>query len=210
MMNYQDYVIKDGQFIGAFEAMYQDCDDPWRQTALDSPAYDVMLAWVEECRPRPSGWRRILDVGCGLGRFTAALAERTGCPVIGLDISPTAVHKAAEQRPKGAAAFVAADAAALPFHAGAFDGVMISELMWYVLPSVERVLTEVAAALRSPGALWVLQHFYPPGVQQYGKDVMQDPEDCLGLIRRAGFSVKRFADMDRETNHKLVVFAEKP
>ena len=26
---YQDYVIRDGRFIGDFEAMYQDHDDPW-------------------------------------------------------------------------------------------------------------------------------------------------------------------------------------
>jgi hypothetical protein len=27
--NYRDYVIKDGKFIGAFEEMYQNIEDPW-------------------------------------------------------------------------------------------------------------------------------------------------------------------------------------
>lgn len=30
-MRYQDYVIKDGKFVGEFEKMYQDCDNPWHQ-----------------------------------------------------------------------------------------------------------------------------------------------------------------------------------
>ena len=29
---YQDYVIKDGKFIGDFEKMYQNCSDPWEQS----------------------------------------------------------------------------------------------------------------------------------------------------------------------------------
>ena len=30
-MRYQDFVIKDGKFIGEFEKMYQNFDDPWNQ-----------------------------------------------------------------------------------------------------------------------------------------------------------------------------------
>jgi ubiquinone/menaquinone biosynthesis C-methylase UbiE len=32
--------------------------------------------------------RRVLDLGCGTGRFAAALAERDGCTVVGVDPSP--------------------------------------------------------------------------------------------------------------------------
>ena len=32
MDRYQDYVIKDGKFIGKFEEMYQKFDDPWHQS----------------------------------------------------------------------------------------------------------------------------------------------------------------------------------
>ena len=31
-MKYQDLVIKDGKFVGEFEKMYQEFDDPWYQT----------------------------------------------------------------------------------------------------------------------------------------------------------------------------------
>ena len=32
---YQDYVIKDGKFIGDFEGMYRNFDDPWHQSRED-------------------------------------------------------------------------------------------------------------------------------------------------------------------------------
>ena len=31
-MKYQDFVIKDGKFVGEFEKMYQQFEDPWDQT----------------------------------------------------------------------------------------------------------------------------------------------------------------------------------
>ena len=33
--DYHDYVIKDGNFIGEFEQMYQNVDDPWPETKMD-------------------------------------------------------------------------------------------------------------------------------------------------------------------------------
>ena len=32
--DYHDYFIKDGRFIGRFEEMYRDVDDPWHIDAL--------------------------------------------------------------------------------------------------------------------------------------------------------------------------------
>ena len=36
---YQDYVIKDGKFVGDFEGLYQNTDDPWLQS-IDDNTYD--------------------------------------------------------------------------------------------------------------------------------------------------------------------------
>ena len=33
---YQDYVIKDGEFVGDFEGMYRDCENPWLQSHEDN------------------------------------------------------------------------------------------------------------------------------------------------------------------------------
>ncbi len=39
MERYQDYVIKDGKFIGRFEEMYQKFEDPWNQKACIADSY---------------------------------------------------------------------------------------------------------------------------------------------------------------------------
>jgi len=56
---------------------------------------------------------RVLDVGCGCGRTTAALQERTGAPALGLDVSLPMVT-VAQQLTRPGLAFVHGDAAAYP------------------------------------------------------------------------------------------------
>ena len=56
---------------------------------------------------------RVLDVGCGPGRHTTALAER-GVPGVGLDLSLDFLKLAASDQP---GRWVRADARALPFAA---------------------------------------------------------------------------------------------
>ena len=64
---------------------------------------------------------RVLDVGCGPGRHTYALAER-GIAVHGVDIAQTFIDLARDRAPQGAT-FERLDARALPFDAE-FDAVI--------------------------------------------------------------------------------------
>ncbi len=65
--------------------------------------------------------QRVLDVGCGPGRHSRALAAR-GIEVVGVDISPRFVELAAEGAPPGAS-FAVGDARDLRFEAE-FDAVV--------------------------------------------------------------------------------------
>ena len=64
---------------------------------------------------------RVLDVACGPGTAAAGAAAR-GAAVVGVDLSPAMVALARTLHP--ALEFHEADAAALPFPAGAFDAVV--------------------------------------------------------------------------------------
>lgn len=77
----------------------------------------------------PIAGRRLLDVGCGAGALAASLAAR-GAQVTGVDPSETALAKAC--RAVHEAAFEAADARALPFADGAFDGAVIHNALHHV------------------------------------------------------------------------------
>jgi SAM-dependent methyltransferase len=88
---------------------------------------DVLLAPVSQAlieRAAPKSGERVLDVGCGCGSTSIALAARvapTGF-VLGIDISGPMLARARELAPKGAPVdFVLADATVYPFDPGHFD-----------------------------------------------------------------------------------------
>src|SRR3989442_147099 len=88
-------------------------------------------------RPTPA---RLLDVGCSKGQLTLHLAAVPEI-VVAVDLSRAAVRAARERlRSVGAGArFVVADATALPFGAGRFDVVVMSDgLHSWQLPAAER------------------------------------------------------------------------
>lgn len=66
MVSHNDFVFKEGAFVGAFEEMYQSVEDPWGQK---QEAYSEVS---QKCLDAISeiGYRRVLDFGSGLGHFT--------------------------------------------------------------------------------------------------------------------------------------------
>ncbi|WP_375691074.1 class I SAM-dependent methyltransferase [Pseudooceanicola sp. LIPI14-2-Ac024] len=113
-----------------------------RQFVLDAP----MLA-----RVRDGGFARMLDVGCGEGRFcrmTAGLvAER-----VGLDPTAALLGVARGRDPEGR--YVEGRAEALPFEAGAFD-LVVSYLTLIDIPDIDVAIPEMARVLAPGGALLI-------------------------------------------------------
>ncbi len=197
--DYHDYVIKDGRFIGAFEQMYRDCTDPWHQDTVESVSEDVALAMLSR-----HTYRTILDLGCGKGRFTHRLSQATAASVIALDISATAIQTALSRYPD--IRFMTAEIPPLPFPAHSFDLVVAAELLWYVLPRMPELFSEIDRILLPAGHLLILQNFYPPGQQRYGTEVMETPQD---LLQRLPFPPLHQAEVDRFSNYKWVALCEK-
>jgi SAM-dependent methyltransferase len=107
--------------------------------------------------------QRVLDLACGPGRHTAALARR-GARVVGLDLSRALLDAA---RDAGADRLVRADMRRLPFRAGAFDVVLnLFTSFGYFADDREHqgVLGEVARVLRH-GGRFVLDFLNAPAVR---------------------------------------------
>lgn len=70
--------------------------------------------------------KRVLDIGCGTGATTVAVAKRTGADAVGVDISDPMIEAARSraQRESVAVTFVRADAQRHPFEAARFDMVL--------------------------------------------------------------------------------------
>ncbi len=196
---FQDYVIKDGRFIGAFEQMYRDCADPWGQDTHRSFADSVALSIISGRADQ-----RVLDLGCGKGAFTSRMRQFITGRIVALDISGTAVQAARSRFPE--IEFLEADARKdLPFDDKSFDLVVCNELLWYVLPDLDRMFGEIRRVGFDKGRLLLKQHFYQPGEQKYGNEVMEKPED---LLARLPFTVKRTVEIDKATDWFFIVLAE--
>ncbi len=88
--NYQDYVIQNGQFIGEFEKMYQNFEDPWNQSTREIFSIEKKIG-IELLKKY--GYKKSLEYGCGLGFYTRQLAEHFE-GVWGVDVSKTAIKRA--------------------------------------------------------------------------------------------------------------------
>jgi ubiquinone/menaquinone biosynthesis C-methylase UbiE len=107
--------------------------------------------------------RRVLDVGCGTGRLAAALAERYGCKVWGVDLSPEMLEVARRRLPPTARVKLA-PAEELPFRDGWFERVTMTLVYHHLDPP--RALAEARRVLVSGGRLGMLT-FDPSQIERY-------------------------------------------
>lgn len=117
--------------------------------ALFAP-FGRVVATVAEFGPGA----RVLDVGCGTGALTVAVAERAGAggEVIGLDPNPQML--AVARRKPGAVQWVDGRAEALPFPDRHFDAVVSQFAMMFFGDRIQ-ALREMRRVLRPGGSLTV-------------------------------------------------------
>lgn len=87
-------MIKDGKFIGDFEGLYRNFDDPWHQSREDHIFDSRRLLAILACGRLKiqDNVKKVIELGCGFGFLTEKLREQ-GFESIGTDISPTSIKK---------------------------------------------------------------------------------------------------------------------
>jgi ubiquinone/menaquinone biosynthesis C-methylase UbiE len=193
-----------------------------RPSAGDSTLFGEIAATYDELRPTDANWwelfellvreadlvgRRVLDVGCGTGRLSAALSDR-GSRVWGVEPSP---EMAARARERGVHVKVAG-AEQLPFKDGWFE----RAVLWLVAHLVDRraAFAELARVLSPDGRIAVAtfdpKHFsgYPlnqlfPSLERIDRERFPEPPALADELAAAGFSVRLIplsqeAEIDRD------------
>jgi SAM-dependent methyltransferase len=187
---------------------------------LNQPIADAIEAAV-----RPRAGERMIDVGCGSGATTRAMARRLGPEgrCVGIDITPALLElaraKAVSEGVAGAE-FIEGDAETYPFEAGAYDAV-ISRFGVMFFASPEAAFRNLRRALKPDGRLvfacWrsaadnffsqipveaarsVLPEIPQPPKDAPGRFAFADPDRVQGILQASGWREIGIAPLDAPT-----------
>jgi SAM-dependent methyltransferase len=166
--------------------------------ALGNP--DLLRTATEEVVARMREWgllgrsRAALEIGCGIGRFAAALAPECGS-ILGLDISDAMLARARERcaglRNVTLARSSGRDLA--PVADSTIDLVLAADVFPYLVQTgaelADRHVAEAARVLKPGGHLLILNY-------SYRGDPEQDRREVAQLAARHAFEIRRAAAQD--------------
>lgn len=180
METYQDYVIKDGKFVGKFEEMYQKFDNPWKQLDEVNNSYSRLNTILSLRKLEATS---VLEVGCGLGAFTNYLSSALPeIRIVGMDISQTAVGRARNSYPK--LKFIIGNLKEIEYLDTGEDNpdvIILSEIMWYVLQDLNEIIEKLKRYF-SKKYLIINQTFYR-GQQEYGREYFTNLNEMFEYMK---------------------------
>jgi ubiquinone/menaquinone biosynthesis C-methylase UbiE len=134
---------------------YADIETANRYDAARALPPETKTLWLEALKSSVAARdvRKILDLGCGTGRFTSALGEAFGCAVVGVEPS-AAMLNVARARCEPNVEYCAGRAEELPLENGAVDLVFMSQVFHH-FDEPRRALEEISRVLIPEGYLAV-------------------------------------------------------
>jgi SAM-dependent methyltransferase len=155
--------------------------------ALLRAATDEIVSWLATCGLLGAG-RDALDLGCGIGRLSSALAPHLH-RVIGIDVSPRMIERA-HARCRGLTnveLMLGSGQDLADFPAASFDLILAVDVFPYLVQSglalAETHIGEAARVLRPRGDLVILNF-------SYRGDRARDEEDLVRFASNHGFQTR--------------------
>ncbi len=149
---------------------------------------------------------RILDIGCGVGRWSFQLAGR-GMNVIGVDISSEMIKVAKEQARKEKidnAGFLVSKAHEINFPANSFDGVLAITVLQHILDEKQRhsAVDKMVKATKKGGKFFILEKVVPEKFREFHVNPLTEKE-WIDIFESRG---ARFLESYPVPNSPLVDF----
>ena len=200
MEHYQDYVIKDGQFIGKFEEMYQKFDNPWNQASKEynETSYSRNFAVLNMKR---YGVKSLVEFGCGLGYNADFIYRYTGIKIKGIDISHTSIDRAKQLFPH------------LDFEVGdvnniekymEYDAILFAEITWYILDHLDAIFKKMLYSFR--GKYFIHNLVFYKGQQKYGTDFFTNLEEFIDYVPFKLIGYAEATSIDDDTIETSTIF----
>jgi cyclopropane fatty-acyl-phospholipid synthase-like methyltransferase len=179
-------------------------DDPQHLINHDSPFQRYRVAKVLEIH-KPDRDDRVVDLGCGWGTFSFALAPRVAT-VVGIDFSEKSValcNQRLADEPSGNLRFVCADARDTGLEPGTWDLVLAADLFEHLYPEdSERVVAEGFRLLRPGGrfSIWTPHRGHFLEILKNNDILLERDESHVDykslarmtrMLREAGFEIER-------------------
>jgi SAM-dependent methyltransferase len=156
---------------------------------IDRREKEAVLSALE-----PLEGKRVLEIACGTGRFSAMLAS-ADADVTGLDISEAMLVQGREKARRSGVddhlEFIRGDASRLPFPDDHFDAVLAMRF-FHLIPNPERYLREIRRVtddqlvfdtFNTPSTRAIYNWLLPMGSRLYSE------MDVRGMLDRAGFEL---------------------
>ncbi len=172
-MSYQDYVIKNGKFIGKFNEMYKKYKDPWNLVKNNKNDfqlnYQIIFNLCNEARNRCSKKKiTVLEIGCGYPQILEKL-KSNGFKVYGIDISETVINKSKKKFPRLRKNIFCSDLLNSKLIKKMNPDIYImSDVSWYVLPKLKKFLKNIKTLKKNSFLIHSLT-MYDKKKQKYGK-----------------------------------------
>ena len=169
--------------LGALRAVLDPNDEAgWKNQLIDAMQWSALA-------PHADCGRRLLDVGCGTGRFARRLSA-LGVDYTGVDASSAMISMAKRATPELAERFSIADGHQLPFAGGEFDTCLTCYVLQYLVHTDRAPVfaAEIHKVLGSGGKLLAVEQVSYSG-RRSGTVSCPSTEADYETILGAGFRV---------------------
>lgn len=161
---------------------------------------DVLEMWLDRIAAHlpPKRIENILDLGCGTGRFTQALADRFGADTVGVDPSEKMLAAARAKSTSQRVTFREGNGEAIPLPGASADLVFLS-MIFHHFTDAEKAVREMRRVLRPGGFVCVRNStveqrspFAPffPGYQEVADKILPTAEGLQKAFEAAGFVLR--------------------